>query len=126
MGLIVKRIHRNVVDAEILLGTHEGKRVLIPCLVLAPSDVDLPFVLCRRQFPLHLAWAMTINKAQGQTFEKVGIHLEEPVFTHGQLYVAFSRARSFADIRVQITPTSMQGRHGDIWTTDNIVFKDIL
>ena len=124
--LIVKRIHRNVVDAEILLGTHEGKRVLIPRLVLAPSDVDLPFVLRRRQFPLRLAWAMTINKAQGQTFEKVGIHLEEPVFTHGQLYVAFSRARSFADIRVQITPTSMQGRHGDIWTTDNIVFQDIL
>ena len=33
---------------------------------------------------------MTINKAQGQTLERVGIHLPEPCFTHGQLYVATS------------------------------------
>jgi len=34
---------------------------------------------------------MTINKAQGQTLERVGIYLPEPCFTHGQLYVAASR-----------------------------------
>ena len=72
-----------VIDAEKLLGSHRDKRVLIPQLVLAPSDIDLPLVLHRQQFLLHLAWAMTINKVQGQTFEKVGIHLDEPVFTHG-------------------------------------------
>ena len=33
---------------------------------------------------------MTVNKAQGQTFERVGIYLPSPVFSHGQLYVAFS------------------------------------
>ena len=122
---MVKRLHRKVIDAEILLGTHRNKQVLIPPLVLAPSD-NLQFVLCHRQFPLRLAWAMTINKAQGQTFEKVGIHLEEPVFTHGQLYVAFSRDRSFSDVRVEIIPTSRQGRHGDTWTTDNIIFQEVL
>ena len=38
---------------------------------------------------------MTINKAQGHTFERVGIYLPYPVFCHGQLYVAFSRARGY-------------------------------
>ena len=40
-------------------------------------------------FPLQLAFAMTINKAQGQTLRHVGLCLTEPVFTHGQLYVAY-------------------------------------
>ena len=39
------------------------------------------------------AFAMTINKSQGQSFSKVGISLTNPVFAHGQLYVALSRTR---------------------------------
>ncbi|KAK1343257.1 hypothetical protein QTO34_016035 [Cnephaeus nilssonii] len=39
------------------------------------------------------AFAMTINKSQGQTLDRVGIFLPEPIFRHGQLYVAFSRVR---------------------------------
>ena len=43
-----------------------------------------------------------IIKAQGQMFDKVGIHFPVPVyvFSHGQLYVAFSKARSLNDISV--------------------------
>ena len=124
--LLIRRLHRNVINAEVLLGTHAGKRVLIPSVILAPSDTDLPFILCRRQFPLRLAWAMTINKAQGQTFDMVGIHLAQRVLTHGQLYVAFSRAKSFSDIHVSISPTPCQGNQGDMWTTSNIVFHEVL
>ena len=40
---------------------------------------------------MRIAFAMTINKVQGQTLERVGIYLPEPCFTHGQLYVAASR-----------------------------------
>ena len=47
--------------------------VLLPRIKLAPSDVNLPFVLERRQFPVRLAYSMTINKGQGQTFDEVGI-----------------------------------------------------
>ena len=54
----------------------------------------MPFKLKRRQFPVRLAVAMTINKAQGQTLGRMGLFLPTPVFSHGQLYVALSRGGS--------------------------------
>ena len=96
--LIVRHLHQNVIDAEILTGVAVGKRVLIPRVQLAPSDTGLPFQLQRRQFPVRLTYAMTINKSQGQTFQR--IFLRRSCFSHEQLYVAFSCARSFDDIRV--------------------------
>jgi hypothetical protein len=53
---------------------------------------DLEFQ--RRQFPVRVAFAMTINKAQDQSFDRVGLILQLEVFSHGQLYVACSRVTS--------------------------------
>ena len=53
-----------------------------------------PFVQLTRQFPIKLAYAFTIHKAQGQTYEKVILDLNSHIFAPGQLYVALSRARS--------------------------------
>ncbi len=83
---------QHIIDAEIAIGPDNGRRVFIPCLSIIPSDTErMPFTLRWRQFPLRPTFAMTINKAQGQT---VGVYLPKLVFCHEQLYVAFFRCGS--------------------------------
>lgn len=50
------------------------------------------------QYPVKLAWAITIHKSQGKTFDKVIIDIGRGTFAHGQVYVALSRATSFNGI----------------------------
>ena len=54
----------------------------------------------RFQFPVRVAFTMTVTKAQGQTCEKLGIDFTEESFAHGQTYTAFSRATNSDSIRV--------------------------
>ncbi|MFH1504387.1 MAG: AAA family ATPase [Candidatus Omnitrophota bacterium] len=51
-----------------------------------------------KQYPIKLAWAITIHKSQGQTFEKVVIDIGRGAFSPGQLYVALSRCRSLSGV----------------------------
>lgn len=102
--LICRVFHRHLIDAEIAVGHFRGTRVFIPRIPLKPSEnVSMPFTLIRKQFPIKLAFALTINKSQGQTIPTVGIYLQQHMFTYGQLYVALSRgvARTSTKILVE-------------------------
>ncbi|XP_039834451.1 ATP-dependent DNA helicase PIF1-like [Panicum virgatum] len=123
--LIVRALQANAIDAHIVGGQHVGKRVFIPRIPMAPSDdMSLPFKLKRKQFPVRLSFAMTINKSHGQTIPNVGIYLPKPVFSHGQLYVALSRGVSRATIRILAKPKKELDPTGK--STKNIVYKDVL
>jgi ATP-dependent DNA helicase PIF1 len=119
--LIVHDLQSKVIDAEIITGSHIGKRVFIPRITLSPSESSLPFTLKRLQFPVRVAFSMTINRAQGQTLSKMGLYLPQPVFSHGQLYVALSRVISYQCIKILILHDDYQKNY----QTKNIVYKEI-
>ena len=79
------------------------------------------FKMRRRQFPINLSFAMTINKSQGQSLKQVDLYLPKPVFTHGQLYVALSRVKSVNSLKIRIPSND----HTPSRTTLNIVYPEI-
>ena len=85
-------LHKHVIEATIFTGVGKGETVIIPRIPLIPSDYHFQFK--RLQFPVKVCYAMTINKAQGQSFIVAGVDLRSDCFSHGQLYVAFSRVSS--------------------------------
>jgi len=87
---------------------------------LSPNAETLPVPLKRLQFPVRLAFAMTINKSQGQSVEYVRINLQTSVFSHGQLYVAFSRCTSPLNISLLLLEQSQESRR-----TLNVVYKEV-
>lgn len=98
----------------LLLGVNQGETVFIPRIPLIPSDYQIDFK--RLQFPVKLCYAMTINKAQGQTLKVAGVDLRNDCFSHGQLYVACSRVSS-PDGLVILQPESK---------TKNVVYREVL
>ncbi|GBN85660.1 hypothetical protein AVEN_171879-1 [Araneus ventricosus] len=81
--LIVKALHAQIIEATTLTGPFEGEHVLIPRIPLLPTD--LPFSFQRLQFSLRLAFAIIINKAQGQSRRVTGLDLTDECFSLGQL-----------------------------------------
>ena len=78
----------------------------------------------RRQFPIRLGFALTINKAQGQTLSQTGIYLPNPVFSHGQLYVALSRSASQSKTKIFIC--DVNGRQGEFPGKDGVYTKNVV
>ncbi len=98
--LIIQHFMMRVVEAEIIIGKGVSNVAFIPCIKFIFDNNVFPFTFARKQFPLRLAYAMTINKSQGQTLSHVGLYFVDDVFLHGQLYVAFSCAKAPANVKV--------------------------
>ncbi|XP_010484804.1 PREDICTED: ATP-dependent DNA helicase PIF1-like [Camelina sativa] len=110
-----------VLEAIIITGDRVGDKVLIPRIMLTPSDTKLPFKMRRRQLPLAVAFDMTINKSQGQSLQNVGLYLPRPCFSHGQLYVALSRVTSKKGLKILIVDKDGNPQK----KTMNVVFKEV-
>ncbi|CAN0906256.1 ATP-dependent DNA helicase PIF1 [Linum grandiflorum] len=104
--ILLTNLGDHVLRSIIVGGTMEGTVVVIP----------------RRQYPIRLCYAMTINKSQGQTLEKVGLFLPKLVFAHGQLYVAVSRVRSAKGLHIVLQTHFSKSES----TTRNIVYQESL
>ena len=128
--LIVENIQPHCITSKIITGPGKNNIALIPRINLTPSNTRLPFTFSRRQFPVKLAYAMTINKSQGQSLTKVGIYLPQCVFSHGQLYVAFSRAQDPENVKTFIIP--IENKQGPMPSplnntyTSNVVYRNVL
>ncbi|MBW0582450.1 hypothetical protein O181_122165 [Austropuccinia psidii MF-1] len=119
--LLVCKISQHALSCTIMTGTRRGKEVGIPKIKLTYEDDEkLGITFTRYQFPITLAFAITINKSQGKSFDTVGVYLETSVFSHGQLYVALSRCRNVSGIFLGgVGPSSQRD-------TTNIVCRNIL
>jgi ATP-dependent DNA helicase PIF1 len=76
--LVIKILMKNVIEAIILNGKFRGENILLPRIPIIPTDVPIQFK--RLQFPFRLAFAITINKSQGQTMSVCGLDLSNIMF----------------------------------------------
>ena len=87
-------------DCETVNGKNAGKRHHISKLAITLSDTDIIIAIKLVQFPIRPAYAITIKKSQGASLFKVGIYLNDPIFSHDQLYVAISRVSGVHDLTI--------------------------
>jgi hypothetical protein len=119
--MVVVRMSERVLQVQLIGGDHDGQLALIPRISLIPTSTpNFAFKIRRRQFPVRLAFAITINRAQGQSVKHVGLDLRIPVFAHGQLYVALSRVTAKRNIKVLLPHDNQDSK------TNNIVYDEAL
>jgi len=117
----IVRMSNRVLQVRLLGGDHDGDVTFIPRITLSPSvcGADFTIHLKHRQFPVQLAFAMTINRSQGQSVARVAVDLRTPAFAHGQLYIVFSQVTVSDSIKVLLLSESPS-------QTTDVVYPEIL
>lgn len=118
-GIVINMTNR-VVEIRLITGDGAGTSFFVPRINMETSQGDVPFTMNRLQFPLRLAFSMSINKSQGQSVQNVGLDLRSPVFGHGQFYVAISRVMSVHRLKMIWDPKSAEAR------TKNVVYPEVI
>ena len=116
--LLIHRIGQYVLQVKVPGPDGNERLELIPRFTLSTLPSELPFILTRKQFPIKVCFAMTINKSQGQPLKTVGVDLRSSVFCHGQVYVALSRVTSASGLNVLLANNAHH--------TMNVVYPEIL
>jgi hypothetical protein len=90
--MVMNDVRNNkILKCTIIHGSNAGEEISIPRIKLRPQALtNHPCESERLQFPVRMAYVMTINKIQGQTLVKLGVWMFTAVFGHGKLYVATS------------------------------------
>ena len=109
-------------EVKIIGGDCHGKTEFTPRIILSRTedDANLSLKLKCCQFPVRLAFSITINKTRGQYVKRVGVGLRVPVFSHGQLYVTLSRVKNSLNVRVVLLAGQRDTR------TTNVVYLEVL
>lgn len=116
---IVTRINRTNLQLKVASGKRKGELYTVPRIKFLSDDEDNNISFSRKQFPVKLSFAFTAHKAQGQSLEKVGVCAKKDFFTHGQFYVAISRATDPNNLHILLKDANAN-------STSNVVYEEIL
>ena len=121
---VVTSCNEHSVRAERLSGDRRSFVFFRIKFLIEEDDFPVPFD--RFQFPLRPSFAITANKAQGQTLERVGISILRDFFTHGQLYVALSRVKAQTNLKCLLPAPDTSASDGSDRFVDNVVYREVL
>ena len=124
--LIIRRLTDNLIEAETISGLSNNQGVTVGISRTRTQYKDkrpdgVSFV--RFQFPVRIAFSMTITKAQGQACERLGIDFSDEPFAHGQLYTALSRCTNSTFIRI-FAPNKPRDKDGNV-LIQNVVARGL-
>ncbi|PXF44603.1 ATP-dependent DNA helicase pif1 [Gracilariopsis chorda] len=116
----VEDMQSNVLFLPLASGVNRGNPLCLPRMPCGPGDDNFPVPnFTRTQFPVRVCFAITTNKAQGQSYSgRIGLDLRDGCFTHGQLYIAFSRTTNPSNI-VACLPAGST-------STNNVLYHEVL
>lgn len=97
------KLNKKFIHARLAAGPYcekEDAEIMIPRIKFLPDDQKTPVEFQRIQYPVRTDFAITSNKSQGRTYQKVGINQTTDCFGHGQFYVAISRVGSYKKVSI--------------------------